>query len=355
MPLPFVIGAAAAQSITSTLLTYTGYGIVGGGTSYSGYVLANNVLDWLDPSREKKRNRAERKRVRQLLESMKDKEMQVVVDTNSVQTALEQEVVETKVSLSNITKTQVVLTDSTSNLTTAVDNTAEGAESVSKSMLIAEEKLRALRESMRQKDEQLKLMNERLHETQNALAEKDTLLVRQVEALEDTNIQLSEKVAGLEEAEKTITMLSAQKNDEMDAERQVVTSHEDTTIKSSQREEEIIRLNAMLVDANSQAHLLAQENEELRHNNQSLNNNYQALSKENNILSQDYKIIKADNQFLTKENRTLVNNKEMLIGKLVEANEDIDTLEGTIKSLEKELEVVTNSQPNQSSPKFFSK
>ncbi|MDA0712680.1 MAG: hypothetical protein O2897_01665, partial [bacterium] len=249
MPLPFVIGAAAAaQSITSTLLTYTGYGIVGGGTSYSGYVLANNALDWLDPSREKKRNRAERKRVRQLLESMKDKEMQVVVDTNSVQTALEQEVVETKVSLSNITKTQVVLTDSTSNLTTAVDNTAEGAESVSKSMLIAEEKLRALGESMRQKDEQLKLMNERLHETQNALAEKDTLLVRQVEALEDTNIQLSEKVAGLEEAEKTITMLSAQKNDEMDAERQVVTRHEDATSKVQQRDDEIARLNAILVD-----------------------------------------------------------------------------------------------------------
>ena len=321
MPLPFVIGAAvAAQSITSTLLTYTGYGIVGGGTSYSGYVLANNALDWLDPSREKKRNRAERKRVRQLLESMKDKEMQVVVDTNSVQTALEQEVVETKVSLSNITKTQVVLTDSTSDLTAAVDKTAEGAESVSKSMLIAEEKLRALGESMRQKDEQLKLMNERLHETQNALAEKDTLLARQVEALEDTNIQLSEKVAGLEEAEKTITMLSAQKNEEMDAERQVVTRHEDATSKASQREEEIIRLNAMLVDANSQAQLLVQENKLLKNKVQGF-----------------------------------LNEKEILVEKLLESHKTINNLEDAILSLESRLEIDTDIEPSQNSPKFFSK
>ena len=56
-------GSASQQNVLFTPEQYQIYIPIGRVSHYNN-VVANNALDWLDPSREKKRNRAERKRVR---------------------------------------------------------------------------------------------------------------------------------------------------------------------------------------------------------------------------------------------------------------------------------------------------
>jgi len=157
--------------------------------------------------------------------------------------------------------------------------------------------------------------------------EKDSLLEQSLKELDETNLRLSEKVAGLHEAERTIATLSVQKNNEVDSEWHIVTSHTDTASKVHQHDGMTEESNQKLIHAIRQAELLAQENEELKHDNRNLNNHY---------------------QILTNKNDALIDSKEMLMEKLLQAHETIESLEG-------KLEEAANSRPSQSSPKFFSK
>ena len=112
----------------------------------------------------------------------------------------------------------------------------------------------------------------------------------------------------------------------MDAERQVVTRHEDNTSKTQHHDEKTANLNKMLVDITRRADLLIQEKEELR---------------------EDIRTLKSNNQILHQDNYLLINDKEMLIEKLLAAGE-------IINDLQSKIQVATNSQTSQSSPKFFS-
>ena len=312
MPFPFLVPVLVATKST-TVATYAAY------AATSCYYYGSDVLDWFSPWRVLEREYNERIELK-VKEMMENRAQQVVVDINAAQALLEQRVIETAVSLDNINQTQSVLIDSTDTLVSVVDDTAEGAQSMMQSTLVTEEELQAFRDSMRQKDEALRLINERLEQTQHALAEKGSLLERSLKELDETNLRLSEKVAGLHEAERTIATLSVQKNNEVDSEWHIVTSHTDTASKVHQHDGMTEESNQKLIHAIRQAELLAQENEELKHDNRNLNNHYQILTNKNDALSHDY--------------QTLTQEKEMLMDKLLEVTETIES---------------------QSSPKFFSK
>jgi len=319
VPFPFLVPVLVATKST-TVATYAAY------AATSCYYYGSDVLDWFSPWRVLEREYNERIELK-VKEMMENRAQQVVVDINAAQALLEQRVIETAVSLDNINQTQSVLIDSTDTLVSVVDDTAEGAQSMMQSTLVTEEELRVLRQSMRQKDEELRLINERLQLTQHALAEKEVLLEHHAKALEDTHVQLRGKVVSLNEAEEIIATLSVQKNNEADSGWHIVTSHTDTASKIHQHDDEIARLNRIVLETSRRADLLAQEKEVLKNDNRNLNNDYQALTNKNN---------------------TLIDSKEMLMEKLLQAHETIESLEG-------KLEEAANSRPSQSSPRFFSK
>jgi len=164
VPFPFLVPVLVATKST-TVATYAAY------AATSCYYYGSDVLDWFSPWRVLEREYNERIELK-VKEMMENRAQQVVVDINAAQALLEQRVIETGVSLNNINQTQSVLIDSTDTLVSVVDDTAEGAQSMMQSTLVTEEELQAFRDSMRQKDEALRLINERLEQTQHALAEK---------------------------------------------------------------------------------------------------------------------------------------------------------------------------------------
>ena len=179
---------------------------------------------------------------------------------------------------------------------------------------------------MRQQGEELARMNARLEHTHSLLAEKDVLLEQSLKELDDTKVQLSHQVVELQKSEQVITTLSAQKDKEIDSEWNIIGSNTGATGKVHQHDGKTEESNRMLVNATNQAELLAQENEALKNDNRNLNDNYQILAN---------------------KNKTLVDGKEMLMEKLLEAHE-------TIESLESKLEATSTSRQNQGSPTFFS-
>jgi len=193
-------------------------------------------------------------------------------------------------------------------------------------ILITEDELQLLRSSMRQHGEELARMNARLEQTHSLLAEKDVLLEQSLKELDDTKVQLGHQVVELQKSELVIATLSVQKDDEIDSEWSIIGSNTGATGKVHQHDGKTEESNRMLVNATRQAELLTQENEALKNDNRNLNDNYQILAN---------------------KNKTLVDGKEMLMEKLLEAHE-------TIESLESKLEATSTSRQNQGSPTFFS-
>ena len=327
MPLPFLIPALVAAKASATAIA--GYMAAGAGTTVGGYFVVpytyNKTRDWIDPSRIEKRNHSARLQ-REAEEWVKNNEQRLAVDINDQETALGQTVVDARLSLENINQTQFVLFDSTDSLTTVVDETAEGAQSMRQKILITEDELQLFRSSMRPKEEKLARMNARLEQTHSLLAAKDVLLEQSLKELDETKVQLNQQVVELQKSEQVITTLSAQKDDEIDSEWSIINSNTGTTGKVYQHDGETEESNRMLVNATRQAELLAKENEALKIDHQNLNNNYQILAN---------------------KNKTLVDGKEMLMDKLLEAHQ-------TIESLESKLEATSTSRQNQGSPTFFS-
>ena len=306
-----------------------GYMAAGVGTTVGGYFVVpyaySEIRDWIDPSRLEKRNHSARLQ-REAEEWVKNNEQRLTVDIEGQEIELGQTVVEARLSLENINQTQSVLFNSTGSLTTTVDETAEGAQSMRQKILITEDELQLLRSSMRQQEEELARMNARLEQTYNLLAEKDVLLGQSLQELDETKVQLGQQVVELQKSEQAITNLSAQKDDEVDSEWNIIGSNMGSTGKVHQHDGKTEESNRMLVNATRQSELLAQENEALKNDNGKLNDNY---------------------QILTNKNKTLVDGKEMLMEKLLEAHQ-------TIESLESKLEAASTSRQNQGSPTFFS-